>query len=192
VRYTLRGLRGIIPQALLFVTKYWVRKVFQRADRYLDLYAMEKEALPFPLREFMIKCWRRHRDVPTRIDQVVDRAVEDLLYRQHTLRERMTKNKIDGQSLVKVENLLHSCFEATQNLSDDSHADVQKLKEKIENIKDKQATQENKFENAQLRFVALHKKSRLGVRASLTGNVLKVKLIGHRTNFPKPHDHKYA
>jgi hypothetical protein len=112
--------------------------------------------------EFMIKCWRRHRDVPTRIDQLVDRAVKDLLYRKHALRDRMTKNKIDGQSLVKVENLLLSCFEATLHLPDDSHGDVQKFKEKIKNITEKQATQETKFENTQLRFVAFHKKGRLG------------------------------
>ncbi len=137
--YTLRGLQAIIPQAFLYVTKYWVRKAFQRADRYLALYAMEEKALPFPLREFMIKCWRRHRDVPTRIDQLVDRAVEDLLYRKNALRARMTKNKIDGQSLVKVEQLFNiSCFEATQNLPEDSHANVGKLKEKIKNIKDAQ------------------------------------------------------
>jgi hypothetical protein len=123
---------------------------------------MEKNALPFPLREFMIKCWRRHRDVPTRIDQLVDRAVEDLLYRKHAMRDRMTKNKINGKSLVKVENLLLSCFEATRNMPDDSDGDVQKLKEKIKSITEKQATQETKLENTQLRFVALNKKGRLG------------------------------
>jgi hypothetical protein len=125
---------------------------------------MEEKALPVPLREFMIKCWRRHRDVPTRIDQLVDRAVvEDLLYRKQSLRTRMTRNKIDGQSLVKVEHLLHSCFEATQNLPEDSHANVGKLKEKIKKIKNEQEQLETKFANTQLRFVALHKKGRLGV-----------------------------
>lgn len=100
--------------------------------------------------------------MPTRIDQLVDRAVEDLLYRKHAMRDRMTKNKINGQSLVKVENLLLSCFEATRNMPDDSDGDVQKLKEKIKSITEKQATQETKLENTQLRFVALNKKGRLG------------------------------
>jgi hypothetical protein len=73
-----------MPQSFLFVTQYWIRKAFERADRYLYLYGMETTAMPFPLREFMVKCWRRHRDVPTRIDQLVDRAVDDLLRRQKT------------------------------------------------------------------------------------------------------------
>ncbi len=45
-----------LPKAFRLVSSYWVRKAFERSDRYLTLYAMEKEALPFAVREFMIKC----------------------------------------------------------------------------------------------------------------------------------------
>ena len=68
--YTLQGLVKMLPTAFRSVSSYWVRKAFQRSDRYLALYAMETKALPFAIREFMVKCWKRHRDVPTTIDQV--------------------------------------------------------------------------------------------------------------------------
>jgi hypothetical protein len=93
------------------VTMYWVRKAFQRADRLISLYAMERDAIPFQLRDFMVKCWTRHRDVPTKINEVVDRAVEDLQRRQQALKIRMTKNKIKVESLQKVEELLDCCFD---------------------------------------------------------------------------------
>ena len=76
--YTLQGLRATVPDAFLSVSMYWVRKAFERSDRYLALYSMETIAMPFALREFMVKCWKRHRDTPTRIDDLVDQAFEDL------------------------------------------------------------------------------------------------------------------
>jgi hypothetical protein len=73
---------------------YWVCKAFERADRLLALYAMETQAMPFQLRDFMVKCWKRHRDVPTKISELVDRAVDDLQRRQLDLKERMSKKNI--------------------------------------------------------------------------------------------------
>jgi len=54
--YTLKGLRAILPDAFLSVKPHWVRKSFERSDRYLALYSMEHSAMPFGLREFMVKC----------------------------------------------------------------------------------------------------------------------------------------
>jgi hypothetical protein len=126
---------------------------------------MEKNAVPFALREFMVKCWRRHRDVPTRIDQLVDRAVDDLMHRKQNLVARMTKNKINGQLLVKVENLLDTCFEVADNLPEDSNEYVQILKEKVKGMKEKQDIHDTKLSNTQLRYAALKQKGKL----SLTG-----------------------
>ena len=92
--YTLQGLVVHLPTAFKFVSSYWVRKAFERSDRYLTLYAMEKEALPFSVREFMIKCWKRHRDVPTTIDQVVDKTFNDLRTLQFDYRKREESNGI--------------------------------------------------------------------------------------------------
>ncbi len=80
--------------------------------------------MPFPLREFMVKGWKRHRDVPTTIDQLVDRAVEDLEFRR--------QDKIEP--LEKIENLLWCCFEVAEILPDGCGAPIQKLKNKLQNM----------------------------------------------------------
>jgi hypothetical protein len=74
----------------------------------------------------------------------------------------MTKSKINGQSLVKVEDLLESCFEATENLLDECNEQIQKLKEKIREMKVKQEIQDTKFANTQLRYGGVKKNGRLG------------------------------
>ena len=59
--YTMPGLKAEVPKAFLATTTYWVRKAFQRSDRYMAMYMMEVRAMPFALREFMVRCWSRHR-----------------------------------------------------------------------------------------------------------------------------------
>jgi hypothetical protein len=54
----------------------------------------------------MVKCWKRHRDVPTKIQQVVDKAIDDLQTRKTDLTRRSAKNKIKLEPLEKVEKLL--------------------------------------------------------------------------------------
>ncbi len=76
---------------------------------------------------------------------------------------RMTKNKINSKPLVKVEELLHSCFEVTETLPDESIEDVCKLKEKIKVVKEQQEKYDTTFANTQLRYVGLQKCGRLGV-----------------------------
>ena len=56
--YTMPGLKRQVPLAFLATTLYWVRKAFERSDRYLSMYLMEVSAMPFALREFMIKIWK--------------------------------------------------------------------------------------------------------------------------------------
>ena len=90
--------------------------------------------MPFQLREFMVKGWKRHRDVPTTIDQLVDRAVEDLERRRRELTFRMRKNKIKVEPLEKVENLLQCCFVVAEQLPDNCGACIQNLKNKLKNI----------------------------------------------------------
>jgi hypothetical protein len=92
--YTITGLKRNLPDAFLHVTQYWVRKAFERADRYLTIYAMEKSAMPFKLREFMVKNWKRHRDVPTTLDELVDRTFDDLRDRKVDLTKRSLVNNI--------------------------------------------------------------------------------------------------
>jgi hypothetical protein len=82
---TLKGLKLHLPKAFLFVNPSWVRKAFEMSDRFLALHDMETSAVPFALREFVVKCWKRHRDVPTKIQQVVDKAIDDLQTRKTDL-----------------------------------------------------------------------------------------------------------
>ena len=91
--YTLKGLMLLLPKAILFVNQYWMRKAFEMSDRFLALYDMETSTIPFALREFMVKCWKRHRDVPTKIQQVVNKAIDDLQTRKTDLTRRSAKNK---------------------------------------------------------------------------------------------------
>jgi hypothetical protein len=55
-----------------------------------------------------VKCWKRHRDLPTKISELEDRTVEDLQLQrlQRDLKERISKNNIKAEPLDKVEDLL--------------------------------------------------------------------------------------
>ena len=90
----------------LATTLYWVRKAFQRSDRYLAMYMMEKTVMPFALREFMVKCWSRHRDVPTKMDQLITVAFDTLQKRKENLEARMKTANIKPEKLRKVACLL--------------------------------------------------------------------------------------
>ena len=126
--------------------------------------------MPFQLREFMVKGWKRHRDVPTTIDQLVDRAVEDLEVRRQDLTTRMRKNKIKIEPLEKIENLLRCCFEVAENLPDGCGAPIQKLKHKLQNMKQHADTVDASYCNTQMRFLTLRKKGRLGIGRKATAN----------------------
>jgi hypothetical protein len=76
------------------------------SHRYLQLYAMEKSAMPFKLREFMVKNWKRHRDVPVTIDELVDKTFDDLRDRRLDLTNRSQLNTIKPEKLLKVNSLL--------------------------------------------------------------------------------------
>jgi hypothetical protein len=65
--------------------------------RHLQLYAMEKSA---------IKNWKRHRDVPVTIDELVDKTFDDLRDRRLDLTNRSQVNAIKPEKLIKVNNLL--------------------------------------------------------------------------------------
>jgi hypothetical protein len=123
---------------------------------------MERHAIPFQLRDFMVKCWTRHRDVPTKINEVVDRAVEDLQRRQQALKIRMTKNKIKVESLQKVEELLDCCFDVVAKLHDEGDVAIRNLKNKVESIKKRNETSDTQYSDTQLRFRQLSKKGNLG------------------------------
>ncbi len=73
--------------------------------------------------------------LPKQINEVVDRAVEDLQRRQQALKIRMTKNKIKVESLQKVEDLLDSCFDVVEKLPHDGDVAIHNLKKKVESIK---------------------------------------------------------
>jgi hypothetical protein len=96
----------MLPEAFLSVTPCWVRKSFERSDRHLALHEMEHSAMPFGLREFMVKCWKRHRDVPTKIDHLVDQAFSDLNAQKIHLKRRLKSSNIKPEKLDKVNLLL--------------------------------------------------------------------------------------
>jgi hypothetical protein len=163
--YTLRGLRKTLPAAFMSVTMYWIRKAFERADRFLALYDMETQAIPFQLRDFMVRCWKRHRDVPTKISELVDRAVDDLQRRQLDLKHRMSKNILKVEPLDKVTDLLDCCFLVGDCLPANGDADTVRLKQKLKDIQEKQAKEDIHLQKIQSRFIELRKKGKLGVVA---------------------------
>jgi hypothetical protein len=67
---------------------------------------MEKSAMPFKLREFMVKNWKRHRDVPVTIDELVDKTFDDLRDRKLDLTRRSQRNALKPEKLIKVNSLL--------------------------------------------------------------------------------------
>jgi hypothetical protein len=94
---------------------------------------MEKEALPFAVREFMIKCWKKHRDVPTSIDQVVDRTFTDLRTLQVDYRKREESNGIKPEKLLKVNGLLAALHGSVESSS------VHGMSETMQQLKTKMA-----------------------------------------------------
>ena len=145
------------------VTMYWVRKAFERADRFLALYAMETQAIPFQLRDFMVKCWKRHRDVPTKISELVDRAVDDLQRRQQDLKQRMSKNILKIEPLDKVTDLLDCCFLVGECLPANGDAECIRLKQKLKDIQQTQAKEDIHLQKIQSRYIKLRKKGKMGV-----------------------------
>jgi hypothetical protein len=77
--YTVAGPSRVLPLAFLSAKMDWIRKAFERCDRYLDIYAMAKSAMPFGIREYMVKKYKSHRMVLTTIDALLDRTFDDLL-----------------------------------------------------------------------------------------------------------------
>ena len=64
--------------------------------------------MPFKLREFMVKNWKRlHRDVPSTIDELVDKTFDDLRDRKLDLTQRGQVNAIKPEKLLKVNSLLN-------------------------------------------------------------------------------------
>jgi hypothetical protein len=84
---------------------------------------METQAIPFQLRDFMVKCWKRHRDVPTKISELIDRAVDDLQRRQLDLKQRMSENILKVEPFDKVTDLLDCWFLVGESLPANGDAD---------------------------------------------------------------------
>ncbi len=62
--------------------------------------------MPFKLREFMVKNWKRHRNVLVTIDELVDKTFDDLRDRKLDLTQRSQVNAIKPEKLIKVNSLL--------------------------------------------------------------------------------------
>ena len=126
---------------------------------------METQVIPFQLRDFMVKCWKRHRDVPTKISELLDRAVDDLQRRQLDLKQRMSKNILKIEPLDKVTDLLDCCFLVGECIPANGDADNMRLKQKLKDIQQKQAKEDIHLQKIQSRFIELRKKGKLGVLA---------------------------
>jgi hypothetical protein len=111
----------------------------------------------------MVKCWKRHRDVPTKISELVDRAVDDLQRRQLDLKERMSKKNIKVEHLDKVIDLLDCCYLVGETMPEDGDAENLRLKQKLKDIQGAQAKEDSNLEKIQARFLLLRKKGKLGV-----------------------------
>jgi hypothetical protein len=96
---------------------------------------METESLPFAVREFMIKCWKRHRDVPTTIDQVVDRTFSDLQTLQVDYKKRGESRGIKSEKLLKVNRLLAALHGSVESMSLDGMGErMQLVKTKMASV----------------------------------------------------------
>ncbi len=135
------------------------KRLNARTDTFLCTLWKQIQCLLHYVNLWSSKCWKRHRDVPTSIDQLVDRAVEDLERRRKDLTLRMKKNKIKIQPLEKIENLLlHCCFEVAENFPDECGPDMQTLKTKLKTMKQDQETVDARVQRTQMRFLALREK----------------------------------
>jgi hypothetical protein len=72
----------------------------------MAMYMMEVTAMPFALREFMVKCWSRHRDTPKKMDDLTTMAFDLLQKMKEDLLERMKSRNIKVEKLEKVVSLL--------------------------------------------------------------------------------------
>ncbi len=90
----------------------------------------------------MVKCWKRHRDVPTKIIELVHRAVDDLHRPQLDLKQRMSKNIIKVEPFDKVTDLLGCCFMVGESIPANGDADSRILKQKLKNIQQLQAKED--------------------------------------------------
>ncbi len=100
--------------------------------------------------------------MPTKISDLVDRAVEDLQRRQRDLKERISKNIIKSETLDKVEGLLDCCFLVGKSMPEDDDADNERVRQKIKDIKQTQATLDRDFHNTQVQYLLLRKKGKSG------------------------------
>jgi hypothetical protein len=165
--YTLKGLRATVPDAFLSVSMYWVRKAFERSDRYLALYSMETTAMPFALREFMVKCWKRHRDTPTTIDNLVDQAFEDLRAKKTDLVTRMASSNIKVEKLQKVNDLLQDISTAMSDFQDVDMTDaLVAIETKIRSAKAMDEEAVTKTCTSAAKFYALQRNGHLGKRGA--------------------------
>ena len=163
--YTLKGLRANVPDAFMSVSMYWVRKAFERSDRYLALYSMETTAMPFALREFMVKCWKRHRDTPTTIDDLVDQAFEDLRAKKTDLVTRMASSNVKVEKLQKVNDLLEDISTAMSDFKDVDMTDaLVAIETKIRIAKARDEAAVTKKCASVEKYYALQKNGHLGMK----------------------------
>ena len=116
--YDMKGLRANVPESFLSVKKYWWRKSFEMSDRYLAVYMMEVSAMPFALREFMVKSWKCHRGTKKTLEQVISFAFERLQSQKEDLRRRNAKSNIDPVKMERVAGLLDDINSVISDIPD--------------------------------------------------------------------------
>jgi hypothetical protein len=140
--YTVAGLNRVLPSAFLSVPMHWVRKSFERCDRYLEIYDMEKCAMPFGIREYVVKKYKSHRLVSTTIDELLDRTFDDLQEKKVDLQRRREQAGIKHEKLQKVNDLLKQLERAVECIpAIDMDISLRRLQGKIDNVA---WTEENK------------------------------------------------
>jgi hypothetical protein len=140
--YTVAGLRRVLPAAFLSAKMDWVRKAFERCDRYLDIYALEKSAMPFGLREYMVKKYKSHRRVFTTIEALLDTTFDDLLAKKVDLERRQETTGIKHEKSQKVQGLLKQLERGLESIpAVDMNQSLRQLQIKMDNVA---LTEENK------------------------------------------------
>lgn len=128
--YCIAGLRVRVPEALQIysdnvratgsdghkVQLASVRRWYNRAHRFASMYLLEGDnAMPWRLREFVMKKYKRHREVPADVLDIVDR---DLAEQEANRAARVQEGKVGPDKLDRVQALrkdVQSCQSRVHN-----------------------------------------------------------------------------
>ena len=140
--------------------------------------------MPFKLREFMVKNWKRHRDVPVTIDELVDKTFDDLRDRKLDLTKRSHLNNIKPEKLIKVNSLLEEIRRVVEKelLKEPGDA-FNRLGNKLKQVHDTEHATDTEVVNIMKDHRELIKRGQLGAigKAQYNSDLQKTQILTRMT-----------